>query len=133
MVTLYTSRTGDAAQARAILRSMTGRRGSCREESAKTNGHTDRVHNLDGATNHRLHCKQVERARGIAEKSRNHQYVADLRLTRRSVMVVRGPARMAVRCGACVFGVVAFACSSSKPAPSRAPELWGDLKPVVSV
>jgi hypothetical protein len=42
--------------------------------------------------------------------------------------------------GACaallIFGVLTSTCSSSKPTPPpppRAPELWGDLKPVVSV
>ena len=44
-----------------------------------------------------------------------------------------------LRGGACaglfVLGALMPACSSSKPtpAPPRAPELWGDLKPVVSV
>jgi hypothetical protein len=39
-------------------------------------------------------------------------------------------------CGFCagLFAVALWASTcSSKPAPSRAPELWGDLKPVVSV
>jgi hypothetical protein len=37
--------------------------------------------------------------------------------------------------GLIVLGVLPSSCSSSKPAqaPPRAPELWGDLKPVVSV
>ena len=41
-----------------------------------------------------------------------------------------------VTCAGLVFlGSLIFACSSSTPtpAPPRAPELWGDLKPVVSV
>jgi hypothetical protein len=38
-------------------------------------------------------------------------------------------------CGLLAIALHAVACSSSKaaPTPSRAPELWGDLKPVVSV
>jgi hypothetical protein len=41
-----------------------------------------------------------------------------------------------VTCAGLVFlGSLIFACSSSKPTPAapRTPELWGDLKPVVSV
>jgi len=43
--------------------------------------------------------------------------------------------RRGARAGLFVLGVLMPACSSSKPtpAPPRAPELWGDLKPVVSV
>jgi hypothetical protein len=45
----------------------------------------------------------------------------------------RGP--RAIRAGLCALGLLTSACSSSKPtpAPHAAPELWGDLKPVVSV
>ena len=40
-----------------------------------------------------------------------------------------------VSSGLFALGVLTCACSSSKPAPSstRAPELWGELKPIVSV
>jgi hypothetical protein len=43
--------------------------------------------------------------------------------------------RRAICAGLCLVGLCAAACSSSKPAPAPrpAPELWGDLKPVVSV
>ena len=42
--------------------------------------------------------------------------------------------RLAAVAGSLALGFPAFACSSSKPAPpSHPPELWGDLKPVVSV
>jgi hypothetical protein len=42
---------------------------------------------------------------------------------------------LAICSGLFFFGVLTSACSSSKPtpAPARAPELWGELKPVVSV
>ena len=42
---------------------------------------------------------------------------------------------LAAGAGSVVLSVSIAACSSSKPAPSppHAPELWGDLKPVVSV
>jgi hypothetical protein len=45
------------------------------------------------------------------------------------------PRRLALRAGLFVLGVLTATCSSPKPteAPLRAPELWGDLKPVVSV
>jgi hypothetical protein len=43
--------------------------------------------------------------------------------------------RSARWCGALILGAAASSCSSpaSSPAAARAPELWGDLKPVVSV
>jgi hypothetical protein len=43
--------------------------------------------------------------------------------------------RRAVCAGLLAFGVLTSACSSSKPAPDphRAPALWGELTPVVSV
>jgi hypothetical protein len=43
--------------------------------------------------------------------------------------------QLATGAGSLVLGFLASACSSSKPtpAPPHAPELWGDLKPVVSV
>ncbi len=44
--------------------------------------------------------------------------------------------RLVVTCaGLYVIAVLTSTCSSSKPAPAppRAPELWGDMKPVVSV
>jgi hypothetical protein len=42
---------------------------------------------------------------------------------------------LATCAGLFVLGVLTSACSSSKPSPvpTRAPELWGELKPVVSV
>ena len=41
---------------------------------------------------------------------------------------------IAAGAGSLVFGLLVSACSSSKPPPpSHTPELWGDLKPVVSV
>jgi hypothetical protein len=47
----------------------------------------------------------------------------------------RAPKSVATCAGLFVFGLWTTACSSSKPAPDPrpAPELWGDLKPVVSV
>jgi hypothetical protein len=43
--------------------------------------------------------------------------------------------RLATCSGLLFLGVLTSACSSSKPAaaPARAPELWGELKPVVSM
>ena len=43
--------------------------------------------------------------------------------------------RLATCVGLFVLALLTSSCSSSKPtpAPPRAPELWGDLKPVVSV
>jgi hypothetical protein len=49
------------------------------------------------------------------------------------LVAVRGAA--ASLCGVLIVGAAAWSCSSPKasPAVSRAPELWGDLKAVVSV
>lgn len=47
----------------------------------------------------------------------------------------RVTARLPIYAGCSVLGVLFAACSSSKPAPAplRASELWGEMKPVVSV
>jgi hypothetical protein len=51
------------------------------------------------------------------------------------VLNVPTPKPLAICAGLVVLGVLTSACSSSKPAPApaHAPELWGELKPVVSV
>ncbi len=48
---------------------------------------------------------------------------------------VRTYTNLVICAGLFSFGVFTYACSSSKPAPAPKPaqELWGDLKPVVSV
>src|SRR5258707_3354854 len=48
---------------------------------------------------------------------------------------IRSGKPFAIFAGLVVLGVLTTTCSSSKPspAPRPAPELWGDLKPVVSV
>src|SRR5882757_8802535 len=47
----------------------------------------------------------------------------------------RSRSRLVMYAGWLFLGSLTFACSSSKatPPPARAPELWGTLKPVVSV
>jgi hypothetical protein len=49
------------------------------------------------------------------------------------VVRLRARNRLAARAGVFVLGVLTPACSSSTPAPVRTAELWGDMKPVVSV
>jgi len=59
----------------------------------------------------------------------------ELMRTGAEVFALRTRNPLATCAGLFVLGVSMSACSSSKPSPAqpRAPELWGDLKPVVSV